>query len=205
MKKTLFLFLCCLVLSSELSLNATPSKVLIVRHGNKVRGGFCLSLQGLERASAFVHYFSELSTFQDPPITHIFAAYRARPKPYIRCKQTCKPLADYLKVPFNTSYAPDKITELAKEVLTNPEYNNRSVLLCWDHYHIPALIVALGGENPGIWDNNIFDQVYILSYSGNCKPRVQKILQKLLYGDRVSFTAAPTPLPEIPVPCPKGY
>ena len=56
MKKILFLFLCSFVLSLEPSLNATPSKVVIIRHANKVPGGLCLSLQCLERASAFVHY-----------------------------------------------------------------------------------------------------------------------------------------------------
>ena len=127
MKKTFLLFICCLSLNIFSSLNATPRKVIITRHGDKIPGGFCLSLQGLERASAFVHYFSDLNTYQSPPITHIFAASREGKKPYIRCKQTCKPLADHLKISMNTSYAPDQLTEIANEILTNPKYDNASV------------------------------------------------------------------------------
>ncbi len=205
MKKILLLFICCLSISTFSSLKATPRKVIITRHGDKVPGGFCLSLQGLERASAFVHYFSDLNTYQAPPITHIFAASRKGSKPYIRCKQTCKPLADYLKIPMNTDYAPDQLTEIANEILTNPKYDDASVLLCWEHNHIPPLIVALGGDDPGTWDDNIFDQVYLLRYKKGQKPQVQKILQQLMYGDRSTFSAPPSPFPEIAVPCPKDF
>jgi len=205
MRKTFLLFICCLSLSIFSSLNATPRKVIITRHGDKVPGGFCLSLQGLERASAFVHYFSDLSTYQAPPITHIFAASGEGKKPYIRCKQTCKPLADYLKIPMNTDYAPDQLTEVAKEILTNPKYDMASVLLCWEYNHIPPLVVALGGNDPGPWDDDIFDQVYLLTYKKGKKTQVQKILQQLMYGDRATVEATPMPLPEIAVPCPKDF
>jgi len=149
------------------------------------------------------HYFSESSFYQDPPITHIFAAYKRLPKPYIRCKQTCKPLADYLKIPIDTSYQPTQIDKLAKEILANPKYNDRTVLICWDHYHIPSLIKAFGAEEPGTWDNDIYDQVYVLTFQKDAKPQVQKILQQLMYGDRTTFSASLTALPEIAAPCPK--
>ena len=202
MKKTFLIFICCFTLNLLSDLNATPSKVLITRHGDKVSGGFCLSLQGLERASAFVHYFSDLSTYQGPPITHMFAAYIGGTFT-IRPKQTCQPLADYLKIPLNLSYTPTQVTEIAKEVLTNPKYDNASVLLCWEHHSIPDLIVALGGANPGVWNDDIFDQVYILTFNKGEKPQVQKVLQQLMYGDRATVDATPMPLPEIAVPCPK--
>jgi hypothetical protein len=205
MKKPFLLFICCLSLNIFSTLNATPYKVIITRHGDKVPGGFCLSLQGLERASSFVHYFSGLDTFQAPPITHIFAAYIGGATPYIRPKQTCQPLADYLKIPLNLDYTPTQFTEVAKEVLTNPKYDNSSVLLCWEHDNIPNLIKALGADNPGVWDDDIFDQVYLLTYKNGKKPQVQKILQQLMYGDRPTIDATPTPLPQIAVSCPKDF
>ena len=162
------------------SLNATPTKVIITRHGDKVPNGSCLSLQGLERASAFVPYFSNINEYKNPPITHVFAAYVGGPTPYIRCKQTCKPIADHLKVPFNTTFGPDQVAEAAKEILTNPLYDNASVLLCWEHHNIPNLIVALGAEDPGPWEGDIFDQVYMITFYNDAKPLLQKILH-LLY------------------------
>ncbi len=75
--------------------------------------------------------------------------------------------------------------------------------MCWEHDNIPNLIEALGAGNPGVWDDDIFDQVYLLTYKNGEKPQIQKVLQQLMYGDRATVDATPMPLPEIAVPCPK--
>jgi hypothetical protein len=183
---------------------AKPKNVIIIRHADRVLPfGVCLSLQGLERAAALAYYFSGTPIYNTPAITHIFAAYRNKPpQPYIRCKQTCQPLADHLKLPINTDFDQHHIAEVAKEILTNPKYEDATVLMCWEHMHIAPLVVAFGGEDPGFWPHHIFDQVYMLSFEDNGKPKFQKFLQEVVFGDRANFTEDPHPLPQVPVPCP---
>lgn len=180
-----------------------PNNIIITRHADKVLpNGSCLSLQGLERASALPYYFSGTPLYNNPPITHVFAAYNKGKHPHIRCEQTCKPIADHLKLPLNTKYNEHQSSALAQELLTHSQYNNTTVLICWDHQFIRSLIIALGGEDTGLWPNNVFDQVYMLTFNKGAKPTIQKSLQKLMFGDRMSFDAQPTPLPPIPVTCP---
>ena len=183
---------------------AIPKNVIITRHADRVLpNGTCLSLQGLERAAAMAYYFSETPAYNTPPITHIFAAYSRQPShPYTRCKQTCQPTAAHLKLPINTDFDQYHVAEVAKEILTNPKYDNATVLMCWEHKHIAPLVIALGGENPGFWADNIFDQVYMLSFENKDKPIFQKFLQQLLFGDRATFKDELFPLKQIPVPCP---
>ena len=203
MKKYIFLALFFMSLLSN-TVFAIPKNVIITRHGDKVLPhGFCLSLQGLERAASLAYYFSDTPHYNTPPISHIFAAYSGQPKPYIRCQQTCQPTATHLKLPLNTTFTFTEVKEVAHEILTNPLYDNATVLMCWEHEHIASLVMALGGENPGFWPDNIFDQVYLLSYEENNKPKLQKFLQELMFGDRASFKDEPHPLPQVPVPCPK--
>ncbi|OJW53290.1 MAG: hypothetical protein BGO67_00880 [Alphaproteobacteria bacterium 41-28] len=183
---------------------AKPKNVIIIRHADRVLpSGVCLSLQGLERAAALAYYFSGTPIYNTPPITHIFAAYSNQPpQPYIRCKQTCQPLADHLKLPINTDFDQHHVAGVTKEILTNPKYDNTTVLMCWEHMHIAPLVDAFGGEDPGFWPHDVFDQVYILSFEKNGKPKLQKFLQELLFGDRTTFKEDPHPLPQVPVPCP---
>ncbi|MBS0271626.1 MAG: histidine phosphatase family protein [Proteobacteria bacterium] len=183
---------------------ATPQNIIITRHGEKViPHGFCLDLQGLERASTFPHYFTEHEPYAALQITHVFAAYDKNPAPYIRCQQTCQPTADFLKLPLNLDFKPEQIKEIAQEILTNPKYDKANLLLCWEHRHIRPLVMALGAEDPGFWAENIFDQVYMLTFDGNSKPKFQQFLQKLLFGDRATIKDQPTPSPSVSVKCPE--
>ena len=183
---------------------ATPKKIIITRHADRLLPNeVCLSLQGLERAAALAYFFSGTPHYNTPPITHIFAAYSDhQPQPYVRCKQTCQPLANHLKLPINTHFDQYHVAEVTKEILTNPKYDNATVLMCWEHKHIAPLIIAFGGEAPGFWPDNIFDQVYMLTFEGNSKPKFQQFLQELIFGDRTNFKDEPHPLPQVPVPCP---
>lgn len=187
---------------------AIPKNVIITRHAEKFQNDDCLSLQGLERASALVSYFSGNSIYNNPPISHVFAAYQEGPNPhsgqhsYIRAQQTCAPIADHLKLPLNSGFTPEQVKETAHEILTNPKYDNATVLMCWEHRQIDSLIEALGGKAPNKWPHDVFDQVYMLTYEGKGKSTFQQYLQKLMFGDRATFEDKPHPLPPIPVRCP---
>lgn len=182
---------------------ATPKHVIIIRHADKPLNSNCLSLQGLARAAALSQYLPGTPIYNNPSISHIFAAFPDKEDPSIRSIQTCNAIADHLRLSVNTAFHPKKINDLAKEILTNPSYNNSTVLICWEHKAIQPLIVALGGEDPGKWPDDVFDQVYMLTYNDREKPKFQKYLQKLMFGDRATFEDTPRPLKPIPMECPK--
>lgn len=182
---------------------AKPANIIIVRHADRVLpNGVCLSLLGLQRAASLSYYFTESPLFRAMPITHVFAAFSKEPDPYVRCKQTCLPTATKLAVPLNTEYNQYQVREVTQEILNNPKYDGANILMCWEHKNINPLVIALGGEDPGLWPTEIFDQVYTLSFDAKGKPKLQKSLQQLMFGDRATFKDQPHNLPQVPVPCP---
>ena len=185
--KKIFLII-AIILTSFATAEATPKKVIIIRHAEKIKGGDTLSLQGLERAAALPYYFSGIPLYNDPIPSFIFAAAQTKSDTSLRPIQTCTPIANHFQVPLNTDFKRTETDQLAQELLKNPKYDNATVLICWSHGHINPLVFALGGENPGEWKSTIFDQVYLLTFDGSKQPKVQKILQKLMFGDRTSFT-----------------
>jgi len=182
---------------------AKPKNIIITRHADRPLADNCLSLQGLERAAALAYYFAGTPLYNNPPISHVFAEFKGKENASIRSIQTCASIATHLKLPLNTSYNQKQIDEFVKEILTNPKYNDSSILICWNHRGINPLVQALGGEDPGKWEGDVFDQVYVLTYEGESKPKFQKILQKLMFGDRATFEDKPQTLPPISVKCPE--
>ena len=174
---------------------ATPKNVIIIRHAEKIQGGIRLNLQGLERTGALPYYFSGTPLYNNPAPTHVFATALDKPDSPVRTIQTCTPIANHYNVPLNIDFKHTETKEIAEEILKNPKYNDSTVLMCWSHGHIRPIVLALGGEDPGEWPKEIFDQVYLLTYDHSDKPKLQKILQKLMLGDRASFTDKPLPLP----------
>lgn len=174
---------------------AKPNKVIIVRHGEKVYGGNYLTLRGYERASALPYFFSGNPLFNTPIPSYIFAAGLVDADSSVRPLETCSPTANHLKLPLNIEFKAEETAKLAKELLTNPKYDKANIIICWEHRNIRPLTIALGAEDPGVWQGDIFDLVYMLNYDKSEKPKLYKILQKLLFGDRATFNDTPFPLP----------
>jgi hypothetical protein len=199
MKKKYFISSIALLLWSCSQVAATPTNVIIIRHAEKIPGEKHLDQKGYERAGALPYYFGATPLYNNPSIGHVFAAGvdgLDRSYESLRPIETCTPTADYLELSLNVDFKPLQTAELAKELLTNPKYNNSTVLVCWPHERIADLTKALGVDDSGKWSDEIFDQVYLLTYGqGNKKPKFQKILQKLLFGDRPTFDTPPPPLP----------
>jgi len=191
----LFLLGISLILGALSGVLATPKKVIILRHAEKVQGGNQLNLQGYERSAALPYYFSGTPLYNDPAPAHIFAPGLEEPDSSVRPIQTCTPIANHYNLTLNIDLKHTETDKLAQEILKNPKYNDSTVLICWSHGHIRPIVLALGGEDPGEWKSNIFDQVYLLTFDGSNKPKFQKILQKLMFGDRASFTDNPLSLP----------
>lgn len=193
MKKIFFII--SLIIGTLTNVGATPKNVIIIRHAEKIQGGNRLNLQGLERAAALAYYFSGNPLYNNPAPTHIFATALEEADSSIRPIQTCTPIANHYDLKLNIDFKHKETKELAKELLTNPKYNDSTVLICWSHGHIRPIVLALGGEDPGKWSKDIFDEVYFLTFENPEKPKLQKLLQRLMFGDRASFTDEPLPLP----------
>ncbi len=174
---------------------ATPKNVILIRHAEKIPKENHLDLKGYERAEALPYYFSYNPLYNNPPITHVFATGLEDADSSVRPIQTCTPTANYLKLPLNIDFKHTQTKEIANELLTNPKYDNSTVLICWTHGHVGYIVMALGCEDPGPWPADVFDQVYRVTFDAGQKPKFQKILQKLMFGDRITFESKQPPLP----------
>ena len=174
---------------------AMPKKVILIRHAEKIPGENHLDLKGFERAEALPFYFENTPMYSEPPITYIFATGLNQADSSLRPIQTCSPTANRYNLPLNIDFKYNETSEIAKEILTNPKYDNSTVLICWDHVHIRKIVTALGAPDPGRWEKDIFDQVYLMTFQEGQKPQLQTFLQKLMLGDRTTFSDSPPPLP----------
>lgn len=180
-------FVCALTLVLFDKSYALPGKVIIIRHAEKNKIGESLNPKGVSRASALPYYFAFNPLYNDPSISFVFAAKLYGPIEEARTYQTCSPTAEHYGVGINTNYINTQVEDVAREILTNPKYDQATILLCWTHGKIARLVKAFGGPDPGKWQKDTFDQVYILNFKENATPSFHKELQQLMYGDRSQF------------------
>jgi len=196
MKKNIFLTFC---LAATIALFATtvfaaPAQVIIIRHGEKPEQGSGLNEQGFQRAKALVGFFETAPAVLQHGTP--FAIYAMAPKhsdSSIRAIQTVTPLADALELTINTSYTRDQVAGLVKDIMENPDYTGRLVLVCWEHkviVDIAAALAAYGNSDPAVqatlpssWNGDAFDRVWILNFSKDKVISFQNIPQHIMPGD----------------------
>lgn len=174
-----------LILSMFIALNfsslaATPSQIMIIRHGEKNSSGY-LSEKGLERAGALAPYFAESEFLNEfgPPVA-IFAARPTKNEKNQRCIQTVGPTALMLKLPIHSGYAKSQVIELADFILNNPDYDGKNVLICWNSDSIEDLALALGVNSPGPFPD-VYDILWVIDYDADVT--LTSFNQQLLFGD----------------------
>jgi hypothetical protein len=138
---------------------AQPREVLVIRHAEKEANSIHLSADGWKRAEALPKLFD--GAFPKPDF--IFAT-----KPSAnsnRPVETVTPLAKTLHLPVNADFANADYPKLAADLLSNPRYSGKVVLICWHHRTLPDLARKLGADNvPEHWKEEDFDLVWVLSY-----------------------------------------
>lgn len=188
--------------------HALPAQVIIVRHGEKNTVTGELTGAGVERVEALASYFtdpnsgpgfvgnaglSNVALFNYGLPAGLFAA---RPVHHsddftVRCIQTLAPIALILNLPVHSPYAPGQEQQLVETIFNNPLYDGKSVLICWHHTFIAALIQAFGyTPNPNIVPAypNRFDLVWVMTFPAPNPPVVvNPILQELLFMDPTTF------------------
>ncbi len=157
---------CLLALVLSANASAIPARVLIIRHGEKPDQGDGLSPKGFARANALPAFFASnpIATQYGPP-AGIFAAAPKATDGSVRSIQTIMPTAQAFHVNLDTRFTKDDVQQVAYQVLNNPAFQGRMVIICWTHETIPALAAALGVlPMPPPWKDEVFDRVWQLDY-----------------------------------------
>jgi broad specificity phosphatase PhoE len=171
----------CLVLIALLSANAFPATlsaidqpatiVILVRHAEKKivppeNKDPDLSPAGLARAEELRKMFA------DSGITAIYATQ------YKRTQQTVKPLSDKLGLPV-TRVEAKKTSELVKQIRARGA--GQVIFVAGHNNTVPEIIAALGGPQLPIIPEAEFDNLYLLSVSGDGAAK----LVKMKYGSPI--------------------
>lgn len=174
--------------------HAAPSQVVIIRHAEKTGYDNELSEQGFKRARALVRFFASnpAVTRYGPPA----AVYAAAPKhedSSIRSIQTVTPLAEALGLKIKADYTRGQVGKLVRDIMENPAYEGRMVLVCWQHGAIPDIALELARYNgsaaplqfslPQSWPDEDFDRAWVLDLTRGKVISFKDIPQRLLPGD----------------------
>jgi hypothetical protein len=151
---------------------ARPAQIILLRHAEKPADpdDSHLSPAGVKRAEQLVRFI-----MKDPAMTRfglpvaVFASQTTKHDNGQRSQETVAPLARALKLTVQTPFRSNGYAALARQILANPAYAGKTVLICWTHEEIPKLAEALGVKpRPKKWKDSVFDKVYVISYqSGN--------------------------------------
>ena len=196
MRKTLFnLFFCAAAaLACGAPAFAAPAQVVIIRHAEKQEYGNQLSEKGFRRAEALVNFFLSVPavTGYGTPV----AVYAAAPKnedSSIRSIQTVTPLARALNITINTDFTRGQAHKLVKDIMENPRYTGRMVLICWQHGHTTDIVRELAEYSPygpaaeiflpDEWPDAKYDRAWIIDRYRGRVTSFKDIPQRLLPGD----------------------
>ena len=165
----------------------TPKVVLLVRHAEKPPDEMMsvdLSAVGQKRAGALPGLFVKSPSRPGPLPTPDFIFAAKNSKHSHRCTETVAPLAKKLDLEVNAEFANDDFAKLATEILGNPKYAGKTILICWHHGNLPGLTKKLGGTGaPDHWKSRVFDRVWQITYASSGEATVEDLPQRLLSDD----------------------
>ena len=128
----------------------SPKQILIIRHGEKPKDKnfFGLSQQGLARSKYLVDYFTNpieidgKQMFEKPDMIFCFDVHDG----INRSRQLMQPLID-TGIPFDDSINNGKngTSKLVDEIFDD-KYENKTILVCWEHKIIPFLVKEIGNK-----------------------------------------------------------
>jgi hypothetical protein len=162
---------------------ANPAHVILIRHAEKSNGR--LSSKGESRAEAYVGYFTGQP--MRPKVGLPTAIYAFRPQGHkhdVRGVETMTPLSDAIKIPITTTFSKKQVKALVTEIMNDPAYDDRTVLICWEHKHIPLIAAAFGVKSVPNWPKGSYDRTWVIDLddSGNVIG-FENLAQNLLPGD----------------------
>jgi len=183
--KNIILFATCIFLYSFVNLDAMPAQICIIRNAEKSDQNNSLSLKGKERAAALVPFFMEnenLITYGLPAA--IYAMGAPTPESSHATFDTVAPLAEQLKLTINDKYEKFNYKKMVDEIKENTLYQGKTVIICWDNAYIPEITRGFSAlQSPARWINDVYDKVWIITFTPTGKAIFQNIPQRLMFGD----------------------
>jgi hypothetical protein len=84
--------------------------------------------------------------------------------------------------PMDPHLSPEGYAALATQLLSDERFADASslIVVCWHHGNIPSMAHALranAGSYPDPWDSQVFNQILVLSYSGDDAPQVSTLTE----------------------------
>jgi broad specificity phosphatase PhoE len=156
----------------------TSARILLMRHAEKTGDPMDphLSQDGYARAAKLADYIP--ATFGIPRflIATSISTHSVRPI------ETVEPLSAKIGVPVDATYADQDYGALASQLISEPRYADAGtlIMICWHHGNIPSMARALRakpGSYPDPWDAHVFNQILILTYSGDDEPEVTMLTE----------------------------
>jgi len=196
MKKTILnlVFCAAAALACAAPAFAAPAQVIIIRHAEKQEYGNQLSEKGYRRAEALVNFFLSVPavTGYGTPVA-IYAAAPKNEDSSIRSIQTVTPLARALNLKINTDFTRGQAHKLVRDIMENPRYTGRMVLVSWQHGHTTDIVRELAEYSPygpaaeislpGEWPDARFDRAWIVDLYRGRITSFKDVPQRVLPGD----------------------
>lgn len=160
-----------------------PAQVLILRHAEKIEESNHLSAAGYERARRLVGFFNaniRTHVFGQPVV--IYSSYK--PGTSLRSVETMMPTAQALGLKMIKNYFKKDTKDMVREILNEPAYDGKTVIICWQHTNIINILHDFGSDFiPADWPGSVFDQVMVLN-ENHGRYHYKVIPQLLLPGDQ---------------------
>ncbi|ORX49669.1 hypothetical protein BCR36DRAFT_583737 [Piromyces finnis] len=136
---------------------------MVIRHGEKINDDLTyLSPRGEARAYCLINVFGNNGTYAKPQL--IYAQSPTEKKQSTRPRDTVVPLADALGLNVNLFYASGQIKKLVQDINKSTE---DVVLISWSNDKIPEIAEKFGISNPPDWDNDTFDEIWMIYNSAS--------------------------------------
>jgi phosphohistidine phosphatase SixA len=155
-----------------------PKRIILMRHADKTDDteDEDLSDAGMARAQRLATYIPE--TFGKPDV--IIAT--AHSKHSNRPKETVQPLADALGIKIQHDFENKEFPDLVDDIFSDPDYKNKTVVICWHHGNLPALATMLGapaGSFPDPWPADAYNIILDLQYDpfSGTPPKVTRVTE----------------------------
>jgi hypothetical protein len=152
-----------------------PQFILVMRHAEKSADPADpdLTAAGEQRAAQLAKYIP--TTFDALDFLFAAAISKHSARPY----ETVKPLSKVTGLPIDSTIADQDYSFLASELLSDPKFANKRILICWHHGNIPSLLHALqapSGSYPNPWDSQAFNLILQVKYPSS-GPSVTPIVE----------------------------
>jgi hypothetical protein len=167
--------------------HGSPAQIIFLRHAEKPEVGFELNERGRARAGALAGLLThDVRALEHGPAAAIFAMRPHGKKGSVRAIQTMEPAARALGLTPDTRFTRDEIAPLVRAIRSATAYDNKTVIICWEHDVIPDMLKAFGWTTgPATWSGKSYDRLWLLDFAAGKPVRFRDLPQTLLPGDKI--------------------